>query len=103
MKAAVARDNHRRFLIEDVELDVPRDDEVHVRIVGSGVCHSDVLVRDGVFPFPPLPAMLGHEGAGVVERVGASVESIAVGDHVVLSFTSCGQYKGMPGRRSGLL
>lgn len=61
-----------------------------VRIVGVGICHTDMTVRDQLIPFP-LPAVLGHEGSGVVERVGAGVSKVQAGDHVVLTFGSCGQ------------
>jgi len=71
-------------------LDEPRDDEVLVRMIATGVCHTDVSVRDQHLP-TPLPAVLGHEGAGIVERIGAAVSDLAVGDHVVLTVASCGQ------------
>lgn len=70
-------------------LDEPRADEVLVRIVATGVCHTDISVRDQHLPMP-LPAVLGHEGAGVIERVGASVTNLSVGDHVVLCVDFCG-------------
>jgi len=60
-----------------------------VRIVSVGVCHTDAIVRDGIYP-TPLPAVLGHEGAGVVEEVGSAVRSVVVGDHVVLGAAYCG-------------
>lgn len=87
--AAVVRTKGGPFKIECVGIEEPRDDEVLVRIAGVGVCHTDIVVRDQYFP-TPLPAILGHEGAGVVEKVGARVTKVAVGDHVVLSFASCG-------------
>src|ERR1700741_2996625 len=77
------------WVIEDVELAAPREDEVLVRVVGSGICQSDISCRDGHFPVP-LPIVVGHEGSGVVEAVGSRVSRIKVGDHVVLSFDSCG-------------
>jgi aryl-alcohol dehydrogenase len=77
------------FAIETVTLDEPRDDELIVRIAGVGICHTDMAVRDGQMPVP-LPAVLGHEGAGIVERVGAAVTHVAPGDRVVISFDSCG-------------
>lgn len=89
MKAAVVRERAGPFLIEDVTLDAPRSDEVLVRIAGVGMCHTDLVVRDQYFP-TPLPAVLGHEGAGIVEAVGDAVTKVAVGDHVVLSYASCG-------------
>ena len=75
---------------DDLHLEAPRRGEVLVRIVASGVCHSDVSVQDGTVPLP-TPIILGHEGAGVIEALGADVEGVHVGDHVVLSFTPmCG-------------
>jgi aryl-alcohol dehydrogenase len=88
-RAAVVSEKAGRFAIEDVEIDDPRPNEVRVRIVGTGVCHTDAVVRDQVYP-TPLPAVLGHEGAGVVESIGSAVTSVAPGDHVVLSMNTCG-------------
>jgi S-(hydroxymethyl)glutathione dehydrogenase/alcohol dehydrogenase len=74
-----------------VEVRGPKPHEVVVRIVNAGLCHSDVSVLDGTIPFP-TPVVLGHEGAGVVEEVGAAVRKVQVGDHVVLTtLGSCGQ------------
>lgn len=73
----------------EAQLDEPRDDEVLVKIVATGVCHTDVSVRDAHIPLP-MPAVLGHEGAGIVEAVGSAVTSVTVGDHVVLAPSSCG-------------
>lgn len=87
--AAVVRERNGAFAIERVSLEEPRDDEVLVRIAGVGMCHTDLVVRDQYFP-TPLPAILGHEGAGVVERVGRLVSKVAAGDHVVLTVASCG-------------
>ena len=69
------------------ELDGPRPDEVVVRIEAVGVCHTDLVTRRAL---GNRPAVLGHEGCGVVERLGTDVESLAVGDRVVISFASCG-------------
>ncbi len=71
------------LIIEDVTLSELRSDQVRVRIAASGVCHSDLSIQNGSIPFP-LPAVLGHEGAGVVEEVGDAVTRVAPGDHVVL-------------------
>ncbi|GAA3591277.1 NAD(P)-dependent alcohol dehydrogenase [Klugiella xanthotipulae] len=90
IQAAVLHDHHQPFVIEDVQLEDPRPDEVLVKIVAAGVCHTDLGVRAGHIPFP-LPGVLGHEGAGIVERVGSSVTSVKPGDQVLLSFTSCGE------------
>ena len=90
VKAAVLRDVGGPFLIEPMNLDQPRDDEVLVRIVATGVCHTDASVREGTMPLP-APIVLGHEGAGIVEAVGRNVTRVAAGDHVVLSYHSCGE------------
>ena len=89
-KAAVLFEQNGAFQIEDVTLDPPRPGEVLVRIVATGMCHTDAAVRSGEIPLP-LPIVLGHEGAGVVETVGAGVTKVAPGDHVVLTCNSCGQ------------
>ena len=73
------------FLFEEVELDGPRADEVLVRILATGLCHTDLSLREQL-PAEMFPQVFGHEGAGVVEEVGADVTGIEVGDHVVLSF-----------------
>jgi len=76
---------------DDVEVRGPEPHEVRVRIVNAGLCHSDVSVIDGTIPFP-TPVVLGHEGAGVVEEVGAAVTKVRVGDHVVLTtLGNCGR------------
>lgn len=87
--AAVTREKSQPFTLEQLELDSPREDEVLVRLTGSGVCHTDLAVRDQYYP-TPLPAVLGHEGAGVVEQVGGRVTKLKPGDHVALSFFTCG-------------
>lgn len=87
--AAVLRAADGPYTIETLTLRDLRDDEVLVRVVGAGMCHTDVLPRAPGFPAAP-PIVPGHEGAGVVEQVGSAVSGIAVGDHVVLSFDSCG-------------
>ncbi|WP_150307471.1 NAD(P)-dependent alcohol dehydrogenase [Planctomonas psychrotolerans] len=87
--AAVAQTKGEPLVIQELTLDAPRATEVQVRMVASGVCHTDAIVRDQVYP-TPLPAVLGHEGAGVVVAVGDGVTSVDVGDHVLLSFSSCG-------------
>ncbi len=74
--------------IETVIVEDPRPDEVLVEIRGVGVCHTDMVMRDGHLPVP-LPVVLGHEGSGVVKSVGSAVTDLAPGDHVVLSFMSC--------------
>lgn len=86
---AVAREQGGPFLLEQVEISDPRPDEVLVELVSSGLCHTDLLVRDS--RPDALPAVLGHEGAGVVREIGSAVQGVRPGDKVVLSFPSCGQ------------
>lgn len=88
--AAVARTQGQPLTIETLELDDLRPNEVRVQMVASGVCHTDAIVRDGVYP-TPLPAVLGHEGAGVVEAIGSGVTTVSVGDHVLLAAAYCGK------------
>ena len=91
MRAAVLRETGGPLSVEDVELADPGSGEVTVRLAASGVCHSDWNVVTGATP-NPLPAVLGHEGAGVVEAVGAGVTEVAEGDHVILSWLpACGK------------
>ena len=89
IRAAVTRAPHTPMSLELLELDEPRGGEILVRVVATGVCHTDMVVRDGMLP-TPQPVVLGHEGAGVVESVGAGVTKVAPGDHVVMTFNSCG-------------
>ncbi len=86
--AAVARERSAPLVLEQLRLDEIRDNEVSVRMVASGICHADASVRDGVHP-TPLPAVLGHEGAGIVEEVGRAVSRVRPGDRVVLSVAYC--------------
>ncbi|MGW0336377.1 NAD(P)-dependent alcohol dehydrogenase [Streptomyces sp. NPDC003011] len=88
-RAAVVESGGAPFTLSDVQLDEPGPHEAVVRMVAAGLCHTDLGVASGGLPFP-LPGVLGHEGAGVVEAVGSAVTGVAPGDHVVLSFTSCG-------------
>ncbi len=89
VRAAVARSARAPLSLEALELDEPRADEILVRVVATGVCHTDIAMRDQTFPVPQ-PVVLGHEGAGVVERVGAGVRRVVPGDHVVMTYDSCG-------------
>ncbi|MBW0089347.1 NAD(P)-dependent alcohol dehydrogenase [Pseudonocardia sp. KRD-184] len=89
VRAAVATEPGVPYTLHDLQLDDPRPEEVLVRIVGTGVCHTDVVVRDKLYPVPQ-PIVGGHEGAGVVEAVGDAVRDVAPGDHVVLANLSCG-------------
>jgi aryl-alcohol dehydrogenase len=90
IKAAVARQAHQPFSIERASIEAPRSDEVLVEIHGVGLCHTDLIARDQFIPIP-LPAVLGHEGAGIVTAVGKEVKQVRAGDRVVLSFASCGE------------
>lgn len=87
--AAIIERQGGEFVLDKVSIEDPRDDEVLVKIAAAGMCHTDLTVRDQYYP-TPLPAVLGHEGSGVVEKVGRSVKSINPGDKVVLSFSYCG-------------
>jgi aryl-alcohol dehydrogenase len=89
IQAAVTESQGAPFVVEPVELGELRGDEVRVRVVATGICHTDLIIRDQWYPVP-LPAVLGHEGAGVVEAVGAAVTKVAPGDHVAMSYGSCG-------------
>ncbi|WP_351237411.1 NAD(P)-dependent alcohol dehydrogenase [Streptomyces sp. NPDC002133] len=89
IRAAVTEGASKAFAIEELELEGPRDDEVLVRLVATGICQTDAHARNGHTP-APLPIVLGHEGAGVVERVGRAVTGLHPGDHVVMSYQSCG-------------
>jgi Zn-dependent alcohol dehydrogenase len=89
MRAAVF-ENGKLEVVEGIEVRGPKADEVVVRISAAGLCHSDLSVVNGTIPFP-APAVLGHEGAGVVEEVGAAVTRVKVGDHVALTtINNCG-------------
>ncbi|MCS7173852.1 MAG: Zn-dependent alcohol dehydrogenase [Armatimonadetes bacterium] len=93
MKAAVLQEPKKPLMIQDIEVDAPGPREVVVRTVAAGVCHSDLHIADGDLP-APLPMVLGHEAAGVVEKVGSLVTRVRPGDHVVVCVTAfCGQCK----------
>ena len=89
IQAAVLRKRGGPLEIESLEMEAPRDDEVLVRIVASGICRTDIDLCDKWYEGPDA-LVLGHEGAGVVERVGKNVKTVRSGDPVVLSFQSCG-------------
>jgi Zn-dependent alcohol dehydrogenase len=90
IRAAVLREPGR-LQVEELELGQPQRDEVLVRLLASGICRSDLSLLDGKWP-APLPMVLGHEGAGVIEAVGDGVDPARVGEHVVLTFTpACGR------------
>jgi aryl-alcohol dehydrogenase len=89
IRAAIAREAGKPLQFETASLEAPRDNEVLVRMVATGVCHTDMVIRDQQFK-TPLPMILGHEGAGVIEQVGRNVTTVAVGDHVVMTYMYCG-------------
>src|SRR5262245_24378278 len=82
MRAAVLRAYGQPLEVEDVELDAPGPHELRVRTVACGICHSDLHVQKGTLP-APLPTVLGHEAAGIVEEVGSSVTQVKPGDRVI--------------------
>lgn len=93
-QAAVAWAAGEPLSIEDVDVMLPKAGEVLVRVMASGVCHTDAFTLSGDDPEGVFPAILGHEGGGVVEQVGAGVTSVAVGDHVIPLYTpECGSCK----------
>ena len=90
MKAAVLREVGQPLQIEDVKIGKPGPHEVLIRTAAAGVCHSDLHFMEGKYPYP-LPAVLGHESAGVVEAVGSEVRRIKPGDHVITCLSAfCG-------------
>ncbi len=90
--AAVVDERDGPFVIQKLLLDDPGPGEVLVRLVATGICHTDGLARHGDLPFP-LPGVLGHEGAGYVEAIGAGVSTVDVGDPVVIGWPFCGACK----------
>ncbi|MFG1342438.1 NAD(P)-dependent alcohol dehydrogenase [Xanthobacter autotrophicus] len=89
IRAAVLRQSGDQLQFEAASLEEPRSNEVLVRLVATGVCHTDMVVRDQFFK-TPMPMILGHEGSGVVERIGSDVTTVVPGDHVVMTYMSCG-------------
>jgi aryl-alcohol dehydrogenase len=89
IQAAVVREKAGPFIIEQVDLDEPKAGEVLVRMVATGLCHTDLVARAQFLPVP-LPAVFGHEGSGIVESVGPGVTKVKAGDHVVMSYLYCG-------------
>jgi len=88
--AAVSRLGESHPRLETLEIEAPRAGEVLVRIIATGICHTDLRIHAGRGLAVPRPIVLGHEGAGIVAAVGEGVTRLAVGDHVVLSGSSCG-------------
>jgi aryl-alcohol dehydrogenase len=89
IKAAIVKEAGGPFIIEEVELGDPRDNEVLVRMEGCGLCHTDLTAQHGHLPVK-FPGVFGHEGSGVVEKVGSLVTKVQPGDHVAMSYISCG-------------
>jgi aryl-alcohol dehydrogenase len=89
IRAAVTDTPGGPFVVQAVDLESPRSHEVLVRITAAGVCHTDLSMQ-AIWPRRLTPMVFGHEGAGVVEAVGADVTAVAPGDHVCLTFNSCG-------------
>ena len=90
-KAAVLPGLNQPLEVREIEVEAPRAGEVKVRMVASGVCHSDLSMQNGTM-MAMTPIVLGHEGAGIVEEVGEGVTSVKVGDHVVISWVpQCGE------------
>ena len=77
--AVIASEENKSFSYEEVEIDDPRDDEILVKIKAVGLCHTDVIARDGLYQLGK-DSVLGHEGAGIVEKIGASVTKVKPGD-----------------------
>jgi aryl-alcohol dehydrogenase len=96
IQAAVLRRPGGPLRIESLELEGPREDEVLVRLKASGICHTDIDFCDD---WDGPPVVLGHEGAGVVEQAGAHLKEVKPGDHVALSYQSCGQCRQCRGGR----
>lgn len=90
IKAAVTHSKGEPFVIEEVELAEPKADEILVKITSCGVCHTDAAVQHQFIPVP-LPAVLGHEGCGVVTKIGSAVKEFKVGDKVGISYGYCGE------------
>jgi aryl-alcohol dehydrogenase len=88
--AAVLEEHHKPLNVQELEIDEPLAGEVLVKIVASGVCHTDAVAQEDAFPFP-LPGVLGHEGAGVVAAVGDGVTKVSEGDKVIIGWPWCGE------------
>ena len=89
VQAAVARDSASPFAVQDLYLREPAVNELRIRIVATSVCHTDIMTKQE--SLCSFPIVLGHEGAGVVDAIGAKVHGFEIGDHVVLSYDSCGE------------
>ncbi|BAQ08925.1 Zn-dependent alcohol dehydrogenases, class III [Bacillus sp. OxB-1] len=89
VKAAVVNGVNEKYEMEELTLSELRADEVLVKVVATGICHSDEALRIGDAEYP-MPAVFGHEGAGIIEKVGSAVKDLAVGDQVVMAYDYCG-------------
>ena len=89
--AAVVGAKGSDFELSKVLLDEPGSEEVLVKIVATGICHTDMVARDFIMGSPNFPVILGHEGAGIIEKIGEDVHHLKVGDHVVLTYGYCGE------------
>src|SRR6185312_1208997 len=92
INALVVEEKNAPFVPEQLELDAPGPGEVLVKVAAVGLCHTDLITQAGDMPLP-LPGVLGHEGSGVVEAIGAGVTNVAVGDHVIMGWPFCGECK----------
>ncbi|SHG46085.1 S-(hydroxymethyl)glutathione dehydrogenase / alcohol dehydrogenase [Kaistia soli DSM 19436] len=102
-RAAVAWEANKPLTIETIDIDGPRPGEVLVEIMATGVCHTDAYTLSGLDSEGKFPAILGHEGAGIVREIGAGVTSVKVGDHVIPLYTpECRNCKTCLSRRSNL-
>src|SRR5436189_5408417 len=102
-RAAVALEKGKPLTIMDVELDGPKAGEVLVEVKATGICHTDKFTLSGADPEGLFPAILGHEGAGVVVDVGSGVKSLKKGDHVIPLYTpECRECKSCPSRKTNL-
>ncbi|SNT69863.1 MULTISPECIES: NAD(P)-dependent alcohol dehydrogenase [unclassified Psychrobacter] len=88
--AAVTACKGADFELKELKIRAPEGDEVLVKVIATGMCHTDLIVRDQYYPVP-LPAVLGHEGSGIVDAIGPNVTDLQVGDHVVLTYGYCGK------------
>ncbi|CAN5237749.1 S-(hydroxymethyl)glutathione dehydrogenase/class III alcohol dehydrogenase [soil metagenome] len=103
VKAAVAFEAEKPLSIETVQLEGPKDNEVLVEVKSTGICHTDEFTLSGADPEGLFPAIMGHEGAGVVVEVGKDVKSVAPGDHVIPLYTpECRECKSCLSRRTNL-
>jgi aryl-alcohol dehydrogenase len=89
--AAVVASRGAALTVEQFDLDEPAPNEIAVRIAATGICRTDLHIRDGGYPVPDFPVIPGHEGAGVVTAVGSAVTDVRTGDHVLLTYPFCGQ------------